>query len=224
MRNRRLSWSLSFAVLTAAGVWAQERPVPTAAMFPVLPADQVATVRPAPLDLLRIGQEDLLREAQELPLRYAIPTAVAMTPADSGTWEDLGNGQRLWRLRIVAPKGTNSLNLGFTRFRLSPGDRLLVHSTDGKRGMRAFTAADNEEHGELWTPVVATADLMVELTVARADSSAELRLGWINQGYRGFGTVTDSNYDKSGSCNLDVECLDPGDPWRDVMQLSLIHI
>ncbi len=44
----------------------------------------------------------------------------------------------------------------------------------------------------------------------------ELELGWINQGYRGFGTI--SATEKSGSCNMDVECLAVGDTWRDEMR------
>ncbi len=84
---------------------------------------------------------------------------------------------------------------------------------------RAFTAADNEEHGELWTPVVVTSDLIVELTVSRkVAADVKLELGWINQGYRGFGTVPAGSYNKSGSCNLDVECLGAGDTWREEMR------
>ena len=51
-----------------------------------------------------------------------------------------------------------------------------------------------------------------------AAKAVKLELGWINQGYRGFGTVAADDYNKSGSCNLDVECLDSGDTWREEMR------
>ena len=38
------------------------------------------------------------------------------------------------------------------------------------------------------------------------------------QGYRGFGTIAADDYNQSGSCNLDVECLGSGDTWREEMR------
>ena len=192
---------------------------PTAARYPVLDVNRLEAIVPAPLDLLRIGEEDVARDQQGLPPRFAIPERVSITPTKNGVWEDLGDGQMLWRLRIVGRDGTNSLNLGFTRFKMPKQGRLLIYSTDGKEMLRPFTAADNDEHGQLWTPVVLTNDLIVELTVPKRQMQAvQLRLGWINQGYRGFGTISADDYNKSGSCNLDVACLDAGDTWREEMR------
>ena len=114
-----------------------------------------------------------------LPPRFAVPERVSITPANNGTWEDLGKGQMLWRLRIIGREGTNSLNLGFTRFKMPAHGRLLLYSTDGSQVLRPFTAADNEEHGQLWTPVIVTNDLIVELTVPKREvkaAAAEARL------------------------------------------------
>jgi lysyl endopeptidase len=192
---------------------------PTASRFPVREINRLEAIVPAPLDLAQLGEEDMARDRQGLPPRFAVPEEVSITPADHGTWEDLGNGEMLWRLRIIGREGTTSLNLGFTTFRMPPHGRLLLYSTDGTQSLRPFTAADNEEHGQLWTPVVLTNDLIVELTVPRREVPAvQLQLGSINQGYRGFGTIPAASYLKSGSCNLDVACLDPGDSWREEMR------
>jgi hypothetical protein len=218
MMSRKLAWFLLFAFGSVAHA-APQVAVPTAASHPVLEVNRLDSVLPPELDLARIGQEDVERDAQGLPPRFAIPERVNITPSKRGTWEDLGKGQMLWRLRIIGREGTTNLNLGFTRFKMSKRSRLVLYSTDGRQVTRAFTAADNEEHGQLWTPVVVTNDLIVELTVPKKEmQDVELRLGWINQGYRGFGTVAGDDYNKSGSCNLDVECLDPGDTWREEMR------
>ena len=218
MKSRKLAWLLLFAFGSVAHA-APEAAVPTAAGHPVLEVNRLDSVVPAPLDLARLGEEDMERDEQGLPPRFAVPERVNITPAKRGTWEDLGNGQMLWRLRVVGREGTTSLNLGFTRFKMSKRSRVVLYSTDGLQVTRAFTAADNEAHGELWTPVVLTKDLIVELTVPKKEVQAvQLKLGWINQGYRGFGTVSADDYNKSGSCNLDVECLDAGDTWREEMR------
>jgi hypothetical protein len=198
---------------------AAPEPGPTAARHPVLEVNRLDSVVAAQLDLARLGEEDVARDRAGMAPRFAFPEQVSITPAKSGTWEDLGNGNMLWRLRVVGREGTTSLNLGFTRFKMTPHGRLLLYATDGSQVTRAFTAADNEEHGQLWTPVVITNDLIVELTVPKREAPAvQLRLGWINQGYRGFGTISADAYNKSGSCNLDVECLASGDTWREEMR------
>jgi lysyl endopeptidase len=182
------------------------------------PPESLTAITVPDLDLGAIDEEDVSRLAAGLPLRFAIPNGVSLTPANSGIWETLENGERVWRLRVVAPTA-NSLNFGFGRYALPQGATLEIYRTaDGRRTFRGFTAADNEAHGQLWTPVIIATDVIVELRVPAVSSGAvELELTSINQGYRGFGT---SALTKSGSCNLDVVCLDPGDPWRDTTRAS----
>jgi len=216
--SRKFAWFALFAFGSVAHA-APQAVTPTAASYSVLDVNRLESVVGQQLDLARLGEEDMMRDRLELPPRFAVPERVSITPAKNGTWEDLGDGQMLWRLRVVGREGATSLNLGFTRFKLTPDARLLLYATDGTQVARPFTAADNEAHGELWTPVVTTSDLIVELTVpAREAKKVDLKLGWINQGYRGFGTMSADAYNKSGSCNLDVECLGAGDTWRDEMR------
>jgi lysyl endopeptidase len=215
----RLTFVVLFLVASEAYAAQDPAPVPTASRYPVLPVSRLEAVLLAPLDLAQIAREDAARDQKGLPPRFAIADAQSIRPDNRGTWEDLGDGGMLWRLRILAGDGVNSLNLGFTRFTMSPHGRLLFYSTDGRQILRPFTSTDNAVHGQLWTPVVLTNDLIVELTVPKAEVGAvDLLLGSINQGYRGFGTISSKLYEKSGGCNLDVECLDPGDVWRDPMR------
>jgi hypothetical protein len=216
--RRNLVWLLLFAFGSVVHAAPQDV-VPTAAKHAVLDVSRLDSVLPEKLDLAKLGEEDAVLDRKGTPPRFAVPERVSVTPDRQGTWEDLGNGQLLWRLRIIGREGTTSLNLGFTRFKMTPNGRLMVYSADGRQVLRPFTAADNAAHGELWTPVVTTSDLVVELTVPRRERrQVELKLGWVNQGYRGFGTLPGVAYQKSGSCNLDVECLATGDTWRDQMR------
>ena len=168
---------------------------------------------PAPVvdaALARLEDED--REAEGLPPRFAIAYPVDIDPATRGTWEDIPGGNRVWRLRVNSPDAL-SLNLGFTRFALPEAAQLIVYAADFSSGTRAYTAADNAAHGELWTPVVLTDDLVIELTVpAKAVDRVELALGSVNVGYRGFGELLPPG-ERSGACNVDVICPE-GDDWR----------
>ena len=116
--RRLLAWLIPFAlcgVLHAAPQTLLSAPAaPTAASYAVLGVDQVESVLPARLDLVRLGAEDVERERRGMPPRFALPERVSITPDSHGTWEDLGDGQKLWRLRIVGGAGTTSLNLGLS--------------------------------------------------------------------------------------------------------------
>ena len=216
MRTHVLSLALAASLLGAAVLRADEDATPAAKSFPVQEVNRIGAFVSAPLDLTTIASEDRVREQLGLPPRFAIPQQVAMSPRTHGTWERLPGGKLLWRLRIIGREGASNLNLGFGRFKLPPNARLLVYSTDGRKQLRPFTAADNDVHGQLWTPVLSADDLVVELTVPRNERPfVDLELNWVNQGYRGFGT---NALDKSGSCNLDVQCLDAGDTWREEMR------
>ncbi|HJX27516.1 MAG TPA: trypsin-like peptidase domain-containing protein [Thermoanaerobaculia bacterium] len=217
--RRKLAWLMLLAFGSVAAHAAPEAVVPTAAEHAMLDVSRVDSFVPSQLDLARLGEEDVARDREGLPPRFAVPEKVSIRPETHGTWETLKDGRMLWRLRIVGREGTNSLNLGFTTFKMPKRGRLLLYSADRTQVSRPFTHADNEAHGELWTPVITARDLIVELTVPRnLVRQVKLELGWINQGYRGFGTIAGDDYNKSGSCNLDVECLGSTDTWRQEMR------
>lgn len=194
--------------------------------------DQIASRSYATLDIERIAAEDAIAEAAGQPSRYAIPNEVSITPDTGGTWEQRGD-TGVWRMRFES-KGVASINFGFTRFHLPDGAALYIYAADDHSLIAGpYTSKDNEAHGQLWTPIIASDQVVVELDTPNAvRGDVELELGRVNLGYRGFGTVmkgyeqTDpdvlseaktckSGEGRSGSCNTDVACLSDGDPWND---------
>lgn len=175
------------------------------------PLEAVETLVMPPVDVAALLAEDELRAAQGLPPRFAQPILVDVTPASHGTWETLADGTRLWRLRVLA-EGALSLNFGFARYHMPEGGSLLLYSPDRSRTAGPFTAADNEAHGQLWSPILLGADIVIEISLpADQESHLELLLASVNYGYAEFGkphTIT------SGACNRDVICPE-GDTWRE---------
>ncbi len=184
------------------------------------PADTVPIYELAQIDLDPVRSEDLLRAAEGLPPRFAIPHEVQISPLTDGLWETAPDGSLVWRLRIVA-RGARSINLGFTSYFMPEGGRLLLYAADHSYAIRPFTTEDNMDHGELWTPVIPSGDIMIEVTVPgqfEADLLS-LDLTSINYGYRGFGEPTippgepEDGSPRSGACNRDVVCPE-GVPWQ----------
>ena len=89
---------------------------------------------------------------------------------------------------------------------------LFVYAADGSGLRGPFTAADNATHGELWTPLLRSDDIVVEVTVPADQRAAlDLTLGQVNHGFRSI--AARSTAKRSGACNVDVTC-DEANPWR----------
>lgn len=161
--------------------------------------------------------EDVDREVRGLAPRFAVPQEVNYTPANSGEWRELGDGLSIWTLRVASP-GVENINLAFLDFELPEVATLHVGATDGSYEVRPFTAGDNNVHRQLWTPVIKSDDVTVELIVPTAGrDKVSLQLGFVNLGYRPFGErpiLAIGDAGRSGSCNFDVACPE-SEGWED---------
>ena len=155
------------------------------------------------------------REPGRAP-HFAVPLGVHITPETHGTWETLPDGRQLWRLRVRS-RGAESLNFGFTEYHMPEGGELYLDAIETGELLGPFTPADNEEHDQLWTPLLRSQEIVLILVVPQPHrSELRLTLSSINHDFMGAGMV-------SGSCNLDVVCgTDDGwdivEPHRDIIQ------
>jgi lysyl endopeptidase len=183
--------------------------------------EQVVTER---LDIEAVRREDELRQRQGGPYRFAVPRKVLITPQTDGTWENIDDETQLWRLRVTAA-GAVSINLGFSRYYMPPGGSMFIYAADEGHVLGPFTEDDNKKHGELWTPVIHSDDIVIEATVPASElEQLELKLTSINHGYRGFrrGGKGDKGLGDSGYCNVDVACPE-GDDWRDQIRSVAVY-
>ena len=174
----------------------------------------VAGAAPRTLDLpgpdkAALAVEDARRLTEQGgPERFAWPVDLELAATDGEGWDRLPDGRHRWQLEVHAP-GSLSLCFGFSDFRLPWGGRLTISGTTGPD--RVYTAADNRDSGQLWTPVVLgdVARLVLELPADARDQFA-CRLTRVGRGYRFFGEPPAA---KMGDCNIDVVCPE-GNPWR----------
>lgn len=195
-------------------------PVPAVLTHPLQPQELVQLLALPPTDIGAAMKEDALHDkTSDWAPRYATPNMVKVTPSTGGTWERLDDLNSVWRLRVNSP-GALSLNFGFTDYQMPEGGRLFVYSADLRMTIRPFTAADNESHGQLWTPPVVGEDAIIEVVIPNhARKQLRLTLGQVNSGYREFAIPRelrkgDEGGIASGSCNIDVNCPE-GAAWQD---------
>ena len=152
--------------------------------------------------------EAALAQAPPNVHRFALAIPVELETVGDGIWETLPDGRARWSLDLESP-GARSLNLGFGRYRMPEGGRLEVLDRAGEPAFRAFTAADNEAHGELWTPLVRGDGLRLRVLLPNEGlrSGLALTLSQVSHGFRGFEKSPDKiGSGQSGTCNIDVVC------------------
>lgn len=221
MHRKRQQCAAAFIVLFVLAISApfsstQGQEIPPEQLAQGLrPLSEVQVLQAPGVNVAERRAEDIERQPRprDIPLRFATPFPVTVTPADSGIWEELRDGETsVWRLRI-ASEGARSLNLGFTRYAMPSGGRLFLYTPDYEQIIGPFTDADNESHGELWTPILVGSEVVIEVSVpAGRVEELGLEIGAINAGHRDFAPG-----EKQGACNIDVICKE-GNEFRDVIR------
>ena len=82
-------------------------------------------------DYAFLEQDDIRRDLDGLPMRFAVPNATLITPVNSGIWDRTIEGRLRWQLR-VGSKGVPHINLGFEEWNMSIFDMLFAHWKWGK--------------------------------------------------------------------------------------------
>ena len=207
------AWGVVLAAGLACSASAQGIDQPVHTFAKVAPTDQVPVFVADAIDFAEVAAIEAAEASENKPMRFALANEVAINPANDGLWELIADGKYwVWRLRVTGENAT-SINFGFLGYQMPEGGRMLIYPTDGEPTVRPFTADDNKDHGQLWTPVVLGNDAMIEVLVpAESVALLGLDLGAVNTGYRGFGGA-DVTAAKSGSCNVDVVCPE-GQGWE----------
>lgn len=183
------------------------------------------------LDMAPLDNKDLRKAEMELrrkgrPNHFAHTFYINQSSQEIGKWTTLNDGSVIWRLRIHSEKA-KSLNLGFSKYKMPSGGTMVIYTPDYESILGPFTPADNEEHEQLWTPVVDGDDIIVEVWLKENNrNNFELELKSVNHDFIG---INSSSF-MSGSCNLDVICGEADgwgivDGYRDIIQsVAFMHL
>lgn len=205
-----------FAMLAAMGVaaatpWPQRAP---SVEYKLAPVPAHVGLQLAALTEEKVAAETL-KDVKGVPQRYAVSHAVAEDAklSSHGQWLDLGDGRRVWRMRVNAP-GALSIDVGFKPFHLPKGAALYLTDASGRFLRGPYTASDNTSSGEFWSPFVPGDVAMIEVILpALQQRQLQLQLFSVNQAFRDIFTG-DALFAKSGNCNVDVVCPQ-GDGYRE---------
>lgn len=146
-------------------------------------------------------------QSGKMPLRFAHPYFVCLTPENSGTWYEEDENLTIWQLKVNSP-GAKSINLIFDQFKLEEGARLFIYNTDQSQVLGAFTSENNKPSGLFATAPVVGDEIIIELqTKVRNKDDHQIMISAINHDYLGIvGLIKAGMFGDSGDCNIDVSC------------------
>jgi hypothetical protein len=186
-------------------------------------ATQIKKLEPIVLsapDIAIIAREDSVNDSQPNPVRYACPVNVNYTLENSGTWQTLEDGGKLWRLKVQLP-GALSANTYYDKFWLPEGGKFFVYSEETGQCIGAVTSeyigGSKEEPIEFATALIYGEEVVFEYyQPASVKESAIISISRIDYGYRYVNNPyidTLQNPKASGSCQVDINCSE-GNSWQ----------
>ncbi|MCX6256739.1 MAG: PKD domain-containing protein [Bacteroidia bacterium] len=179
-----------------------------------------------PPDPFALKAEDDERAQKDVLYRYGVGIETDFTLDNSGTWNDLPDGDRLWRLKISA-KGAMGLGIYYDNFFLPKGAKLFIYNEDNTQLLGSYTEDNNPASGlfanELVQGETATLEYYEPAAVRR---QSIISINEICYAYRAvnflFKNTNTLEYNSSKSCEVDVNCSESAN-WQN-QKRSVVRI
>ncbi len=165
------------------------------------------------LDLGRLADEDYENEtAGGLP-RFAKLMAVNFSLINSGTWKTQPNGDRVWRLKVIADDAL-ATSLYYDNFHLPAGSKLYIWNEGGTQVIGAFTEFNNHESGKFATELIYGETCYLEYTEPASQAGqGVISISHVAYAYR---YVEVEGEQRGGDfCEVDINCSPEGTNWQD---------
>ncbi len=153
-----------------------------------------------------INEDELNKNNKNIPYRFGYNHLVNYNLNNSGSWINLEDGSRVWRLGIFST-GALSINLAFQYVSIPDGGKLFVFNADKSIVLGAFTQQYISSDLMLGTELINGDSIVVEyIEPANAIGQSSLELFRITHRYRGIDAFMEKTFGTSGSCMNNVNC------------------
>jgi len=168
------------------------------------------------VDVEALSLEDIDRALSNLPYRFAQGFEVNYNLDNSGTWTQLANGDRIWRLKITC-KDAKSINFLYDQFIIPKGGLVYLYSEDLNEVIGAFGNHNNRPSGKFATGLVNSSNVVIEyFEPVGVAGQGMISINQVAHAYRDFdGTVgMPEGLGDAGACQVNINCSPEGDNWQ----------
>ncbi|MDR2065552.1 MAG: choice-of-anchor J domain-containing protein [Prevotellaceae bacterium] len=161
--------------------------------------------------------------------RVAKSISSNITMENSGKWDELPDGRKIWRVAIEA-KNAKAIILGYDDFYLPEGSQLFIYNADKTHVLGAYDYASNLQGGTYSTAFVAGDVSILEYVAPLTETvnNARIKISSVGYGYNHIHIVPKTGNDlqvspnTSLSCQVNVICSE-GDLYREQIK-SVCHL
>ncbi|MBN8568268.1 MAG: T9SS type A sorting domain-containing protein [Ignavibacteria bacterium] len=185
----------------------------------------VASVYMPQVDTKKLFEEDqITAKMLDVPYRFGTVVNVSYNPANSGTWDELSDGSRIWRLSIKSPDALSIYTI-FNDFYLPEGAKLFAYNSSKSIVLGAFTSINNREDKIFAVAPIPDKEIILEYyEPASVKNQGRLFISQLVHGYKDiFGYI--NNQSDALPCNININCP-IGAPWveqkRSVARMTFV--
>ena len=159
------------------------------------------------INIESLQKEDAITDLhKDIPWRFGSIVPVNLNLINSGVWEILPNGDRVWRLNINSPNAT-SINLNYNSFYIPKDASFFIYND--KTTLGAFTNANNKANGEFATALLKGEKITLEYYEPSTEyGNGVIQISSIVHGYRSLFDKL-KGFGSSGHCNVNAVCDAP---------------
>lgn len=179
--------------------------------------DQIDSKKLHGFDMNVVAAEDAINDLDKsIPWRFGYKYTTNYSLLNAGTWENLADGGRVWRLSLVS-EGAITMNLLLENVHIPAGASLYLYDDAKTNRVGAYTYRNNRADGLLGTELMHGDHMIVEYyEPANVVGQGSLTIANVIHGYRTLTHIQNDltkSLNSSGNCNIDVNCP-LGDTWQ----------
>ncbi len=167
-------------------------------------------------DIDKINLEDEKSSLKGDSYRIAVLISVNLNINNSGTWTNLPDGGRIWRLKLKS-KDALALGVYYDKFYLPSEGELYLYNEDKTQVIGAFTKLNNTKNGLFATELIQGETVTLEYyEPSKSLENANISISEIAYAYRSVEFLFDKSknyYGQSGPCEVNINCSE-GDNWQ----------
>jgi hypothetical protein len=170
-----------------------------------------------------IAEDKITAQMMDVPYRFGTVINVSYNPSNSGTWDELSDGSRIWRLSIKSADALSIYTI-FNDFYMPEGAKLFAYNSSKSIVLGAFTSMNNAEDKVFAIAPIPDNEIILEYyEPAAVKNQGRLFISQLVHGYKDiFGYV---GMIDALACNININCP-IGAPWveqkRSVARMTFV--
>ncbi len=150
-----------------------------------------------------IDEDKITDKYKDIAWRFGIEQFVNLNLNNSGLWETLANGDKIWRLKIISPNA-KTINLNYSSFQIPAGATFFVYNKNQVLG--SFTHENNKASGQFSTSLLKGDNVVLEyVEPASVQGQGIIEVSSVVHGYRDLFNQL-KGFGNSGACNVNAIC------------------